>query len=257
MSGHETANRAALAGPEVLVSVQSVDVSLGRRKVLQGVSFTSGSGVLALVGPNGAGKTTLLRSIAGDLELDAGRVFIGRSLDARSRRKAACLLPQEPQLHPTMTSAEFVTYCGWLRGLRWRSAQARAHAVLDSVNLATKADDKVRTLSGGMKRRLALAATLISDPTVVLLDEPMAGLDPQQRLEVREVLRVLSSSITMIVATHVMQDLPSLTDRIVMLNKGRIEFDGDIDQFMGEESANQSAEALERAFVRRLNGGTS
>lgn len=233
------------------VVIDRVSVRLGDRLALSGISFEVAGGVLALVGPNGAGKTTLLRTMCGDLAPDAGLVRVGVSDSTSERRRHVAYLPQDPQLHERMTCAEFVAYCGWLRNMSTRSARAAARVALEDVGLASCAADRVSTLSGGMKRRLAIGAALVSSPAVVLLDEPMAGLDPEQRFNLRQVLQDLAERATVVLATHVMQDVPVLTDRLVMLDGGRVRFDGDLAGFMGGEPV-WSGEALERAFVRHL-----
>jgi ABC-2 type transport system ATP-binding protein len=240
----------------VLVNVDGISFNYGKRPALKEISFTTRGGLVALVGPNGAGKSTLLRLIAGDLDPSVGRVEIGAAehASARERRQSVVYLPQSPPLHPRMTTHEFVSYCGWLRGMSSRESRSAALAAIEKVRLLDRRSDRVSRLSGGMQRRAALAAAIVSRPPILLLDEPMSGLDPDQRLGVRGLVAELSESTTVLLATHVMQDLPGLTDRIIMLDAGRVRFDGSLSGFT--DNGPLTTETLELAFKRHLGGQT-
>jgi ABC-type multidrug transport system ATPase subunit len=234
------------------VVVESVIHAYGRRTALDRASLRVGRGVTTLLGPNGAGKTTLMRLIAGDLRLRGGSIRIdGRALDRRSRGEVG-YLPQDPQLFDRFRAVEFVTYAGWLRGLGPRKAKQHALDALALVGLADRLGDKVGTLSGGMRRRLAIAAAVSCRPRVLLLDEPMSGLDPDQQHDVRAVIEDLGRSASVLVATHVLQDVPSLADHVCLLHQGRVAFDGDVRCFLGTAPELATAAVVERAYAERI-----
>ncbi len=238
------------ATPELLV--EGVSHAFSRRTALDKASLQVGRGVTTLLGPNGAGKTTLMRLVAGQLRLQAGVISVdGRPLDRRSRA-AVGYLPQDPQLFDRFTALEFVTYAGWLRGLGSRPARHLGSEALALVGLSDRSDDKVGSLSGGMRRRVAIAAAVCSRPRVLLLDEPMSGLDPDQQHDVRRVIADLASLAGVLVATHVLQDVPSLADKVCLIHRGRVVFTGDVASFLGTTPELATAPVVERAYASRV-----
>ena len=213
------------------VGLIGVDKAYGRTRALQGIGLELQPGITGLLGPNGAGKTTLLRILATVLAPDAGRVrLLGLDpQDAGQRvniRRRLGYLPQDAGLHRGFTAFEFVDYVAILKEMT--SAQAR-HAevrrVLDLVDLGDVRSRKIKTLSGGMRRRVALAQALLGDPDLLLLDEPTAGLDPEQRLRFRELVSAAPHQ-TVVISTHQTEDVAALCARVVVLDHGTIRFDG-------------------------------
>ncbi|MGN6244622.1 MAG: ABC transporter ATP-binding protein [Motilibacteraceae bacterium] len=187
-------------------------------------------GVTALVGVNGAGKSTLMSVLAGALRPTAGTVHVdGRDLYGRGRREVlprVALMPQTLELPGSLTALEAVTTIGWMRGLPGRTARADAQAALETVDLSARAGERVRALSGGMRRRVALAQALVAAPDVLLLDEPSTGLDPLQRRRMVEVVQTLGG--TVLLSSHVMEDVVDAADRVVVLHEGQVRFDGPV-----------------------------
>jgi ABC-2 type transport system ATP-binding protein len=222
-----------------------------RRVGLVDASISLDRGVTGLIGPNGAGKTTLLKILSGDLISQAGTLTVDGpqtfALDTVG------YLPQNPRLPSDFTCLEFVSYCAWLGKTPARLLAESAERALDLVHLGDVSRVATRSLSGGMQRRLALAGVLVNEPPVLLLDEPMSGLDPGQRHELRSLIHELGESAVIAYATHVMQDLPSLSAQVVMLNAGRTVFSGTPEEFCFGQS-DLTADVLEAAFVRRLEG---
>jgi ABC-2 type transport system ATP-binding protein len=220
-------------------------------QALADLSLTLEPGVTGLVGVNGAGKTTLLRILAGALRPSGGTVRLdGDDPYGRGRRDAlrrTALMPQALDLPPGVRVADAVAYCGWLRGLPMRQARGRASAVLERVGLGARSDHPVRSLSGGMVRRVALAQALVSEPDVLLLDEPTTGLDPEQRAALRELVRGLPDHHITVVSSHVMEDLESLADRIVVLDDARLLFAGTLEEFCRDGDGNELT--AEQAFL--------
>jgi len=199
---------------------------------LNGVSFDVGTGITGLLGPNGAGKTTLLRILATVLSPDRGRVrLVGLDPSkARQRlgiRRRLGYMPQEPGFHRNFTAFEFVDYVAILKEMTNRRTRRRAVAqALELAGLSAVAGKKIRALSGGMRRRVALAQSLLGDPELLVLDEPTAGLDPEQRLRFREAVSRLGEDRTVILSTHQTEDVAALCQRVVVMSRGQVLLDG-------------------------------
>jgi ABC-2 type transport system ATP-binding protein len=199
---------------------------------LDGIDLTFGAGITGLLGPNGAGKTTLLRIIATVLAPDEGGVhLLGRSPEtpetlAEVRRQLG-YLPQEMGFPRGFTGFGFVDYMAVLKEWTERSSRHdEVRRVLGLVDLADVATKRVRALSGGQRRRVALAQAMIGDPDLLLLDEPTTGVDPQQRVSLRRVLSQAGERSTVLLSTHQTEDVAALCDRVVVLDQGRVRFDG-------------------------------
>lgn len=173
------------------------------------MSISGDRGVFVLLGPNGAGKTTLLRLLTGDLRPSHGKVLVDGQDPARQHRSTLARvgwMPQEIRLPRNFRLSEFVAYAGWLKGLEWSLATARAGLSLERVGLADRSGDRIRQLSGGMMRRAAFAAAVVHDPPILLLDEPMAGLDPEQRAQLRSIIVEQGARSCVVLSTHILQD---------------------------------------------------
>ena len=216
------------------VDVAGVRFELPDGRVLLGdVSFRVGEGAkVALVGANGARKTTLLRIVATVLAPDSGVVrLVGRETTAaRDRvaiRRRLGYMPQEPGFYRQFTAFEFVDYVAILKELTNRRARHdEVRRVLEAVGLSDVARRKIKALSGGMRRRVALAQALVGDPDLLVLDEPTAGLDPEQRMRFRELLSELAADRTVLLSTHQTEDVAALCRRVVVMNGGKVLFDG-------------------------------
>jgi len=201
----------------------------GRRSAVDGLTLTADAGVVGLLGPNGAGKTTLLRMLATVLAPDAGRLEI-LGLDPsvpRERteaRRRLGYLPQSPSLYPGFTPFDLVDYVAVLKehtDREWRRQETRR--VLEEVGLEDVMHRKIRTLSGGMRQRVALAAAMVGNPPLLLLDEPATGLDPDQRLRLRS---LLSQASTVVMSTHNISEVSALCQRVYVMFDGRLTFEG-------------------------------
>ncbi len=214
------------------VRVSDVTKSFGRTRALSGVSFGAGVGVTGLLGPNGAGKTTLLRMLATVLAPDGGSLrLLGRDpqdgADRHEIRRRLGYLPQEPGFHRGFTVFEFVDYVAILKELTDRRARHdEVRRVIREVGLAEVADRRIRALSGGMRRRVGVAQAILGDPELVVLDEPTAGLDPEQRLRFRDLVSRIGEGRTVLLATHQTEDVAALCRNVVVVDGGRVVFDG-------------------------------
>ncbi len=202
----------------------------GSKFVLDGVDLTADPGITGLLGPNGAGKTTLLRIVATVLRPDAGQlqVFGLDPSDADQRRQIRRRLgyqPQEPGFFQNFTVFAFLDYVAILKELNGRDHRRReVRRVIELVDLGAVSNRKIRKLSGGMRRRVALAQALLGRPQLLILDEPTAGLDPEQRLRFREVVSDVAAEHTVLLSTHQTDDVAALCDRVVVLHEAGVRF---------------------------------
>lgn len=200
--------------------------------VLARVDVHAGAGVTGLLGPNGAGKTTLLRIIATVLRPDEGRVRVfgldpSDATERREIRRRLGYQPQEPGFFQNFTVLAFLDYVAVLKELGGRDQRRKeVRRVVDLVHLDAVANRKIRKLSGGMRRRVALAQALLGQPQLLILDEPAAGLDPEQRLRFREVVSQVAAEHTVLLSTHQTDDVAALCDRVIVLHEGRVRFEG-------------------------------
>ena len=194
-------------------------------KALKGVSFTLTPGVNGLLGPNGAGKSTMMNILSGNLSQTAGRItFNGEDIRnmGKAFRKRLGYMPQQQALYPGFTAAQFLGYMATMRGMEKAEATDAVHRVLRQVALEDVATRKIKTFSGGMKQRLLIAQAILADPDVLVLDEPTAGLDPKQRIAIRNLIASLAERKIVIVSTHVVSDIAGIAKEILLLKQGEL-----------------------------------
>jgi ABC-2 type transport system ATP-binding protein len=242
-------------------SVQCVDLarSFGSFEAVRGISLEIRAGeTFGLLGPNGAGKTTTLNMLSTLLTPTRGDVLVfGASAirePAEVRRRIG-LAPQQISLYPTLTGQENLEFFGKLHGLPHAVRQQRVDQLLDLVGLAPRRDHRVHTYSGGMQRRLNLACSMIHEPRLLLLDEPTAGVDPQSRENLFEVIRrIASAGTTVVYTTHYIEEAERLCDRIAILDEGRIAAMGTLQDLLGGSGMMDVIEIHSAALAR---GGMS
>ncbi|MGQ9684351.1 MAG: ABC transporter ATP-binding protein [Anaerolineae bacterium] len=199
---------------------------------LRGVDLTIGPGMFGLLGPNGAGKTTLMRILAGLVNPTAGTVRVGASdlsTEAGKMQVKAVLgyLPQELGLYPELSARQFLDYMAILKGLDdGGERRARVLEVLELVGLKDVAERKLKGFSGGMKRRVGIAQALLNDPRILIVDEPTAGLDPEERIRFRNLLVDLASDRIVILSTHIVEDISQTCRDMAVLDHGQLRFRG-------------------------------
>jgi ABC-2 type transport system ATP-binding protein len=214
------------------VQVIGIEKSFLRTRALAGVTFDAGAGITGFLGPNGAGKTTLLRMMATVLAPDSGSLRLlgwdpAKADERLAIRRRLGYMPQEPGFHRNFTTFEFVDYVAILKEMTdRRSRHDEVRRVLDLVGLEQVMGKKIKALSGGMRRRVALAQSFLGDPDLLVLDEPTAGLDPEQRLRFRELISERANERTVILSTHQTEDVTALSPRVIVLNEGHALFDG-------------------------------
>ncbi|XXG10471.1 ATP-binding cassette domain-containing protein [Micromonospora sp. SH-82] len=224
--------------------------------VFRDLELEFGSGATVLLGPNGAGKSTLLSLVVGLLRPDSGTVRVGDLAShvrrTRSRyRRAVGWLPQNVAAVPGLKVREQVAYAGWLKGLDRRTAWDNAADALRRVALIDLAERPSRALSGGQLRRVGIAQTLVHDARLIVLDEPAAGLDPQQRRGLREVLNSLVDGVDVLVSTHQTEDISDVYQHVAVLDRGALRHRGSVSSFLalappGTERSRQAEEAYVR-----------
>jgi ABC-2 type transport system ATP-binding protein len=212
---------------DVLLSVRNVVKTYGTRRAVDGVSFNVRRGqTVGLLGPNGAGKSTTVGLVCGILQADAGQILLdGQPAGAgqREARRRIGYVPQELALYDDLSAVENLKLFGALYGLRGEALKSRCAAVLDLVGLTDRARDKAATFSGGMKRRLNIAAALLHEPDLLILDEPTVGVDPQSRNAIFDTLEALQrAGRSLVYTSHYMEEVERLADHIVIVDHGKV-----------------------------------
>jgi ABC-type multidrug transport system ATPase subunit len=211
----------------------------GRTRALAGVDLTIPTGIYGLLGPNGAGKTTLMRILAGVLRPTGGTVRIGGHDMATDAGRLAVkrvlgYLPQELGLYPDLSAREFLDYIAVLKGESDRAARRRrTEEVLALVGLGGVENRKLKTFSGGMKRRVGIAQALLNDPRLLIVDEPTAGLDPEERIRFRNLLAELAGERTVLLSTHIVEDVAQTCRDLAVLVGGEVVFRGTTAELIG------------------------
>ncbi len=205
--------------------LDKISKSYGKNKALSEFSAELTPGVYALLGPNGSGKSTLLNIVTDNLKADSGKIYYDGEdilkLGAKFREKLG-FMPQYPGLYGSFTAEKFLWYMAALKGMNKKDAEAQIKEVLDAVELSDVSNYRISTFSGGMKQRLALAQAVLGDPSVLILDEPTAGLDPKQRIAIRNYISRIAFNKIVIIATHVVPDVEYIAKDVIMLKKGVI-----------------------------------
>jgi ABC-2 type transport system ATP-binding protein len=239
------------------VNIEITDVTrrFGRTPAVAGVTMTAEAGVLGLLGPNGAGKTSLLRILATVIAPSSGRIRLldrdpGVHAQRRQIRRRLGYLPQNLGYYPGFTVVEFVEYFALLKEMPPAGVPRAVAAAVERVGLGDRAKAKLRTLSGGMLRRVGIAQAIVNDPELLLLDEPTAGLDPEQRMAFRALLRDLGQRATVVVSTHLVEDVGTACSQVALMDQGRIVFKGTPSELTarGEGTSAAGDAPLERGY---------
>ncbi len=224
----------------------------GPRTALADLHLDFYSGVTAILGRNGAGKSTLIRILTSVAKAETGHceyhgVNCQYGKELRNMRKQLGWLPQHFNVPLQQTLRHYLEYVGWLKNMPAKSRRAAAIQAAETVGLHTRIDDRLGTFSGGMVRRAGLAQAIVNQPKILILDEPTAGLDPHQRAQFSALVRSLAESSTVILATHLLEDVALTADRVVIIDSGRTRFNGTLTEFGGGDPA-ASLEVMNRRF---------
>ena len=233
-----------------MIEARSLSKLYGEFAAIRDVSFSVAQGqVAAFLGPNGAGKSTTLKVLTGYLSPSAGTARIG-GLDVVSHRIEAAArigyLPENGPLYPEMTPLELLEFFGSARGLSPDRLKRRIDDVVGQCHLEAVLEKSIFKLSRGYRQRVGMAQALLHEPDILIMDEPTSGLDPNQIRDVRQLIRGLGETKTILISTHILQEVEAMVDHVILVNEGRVVFDGTVDEMA-------SGESLDAAF-HRLTG---
>lgn len=220
----------------------------GEVRALDQVSYTFTHGIYGILGANGAGKSTLFNLLTDNIKRQEGKILCdGKEIleMGSTYRKIIGYMPQQQGFYENMSAISYMKYVAYLKGMRSKEFKAQAQELLAIVNLEGAKYKKVGGLSGGMRQRLLIACTLLDNPEILILDEPTAGLDPKERVELRNFIEKLSKNKIILIATHVVSDVENIADEIIIMKAGRIVAQGSTDALI--ESYN--ADCLEKVYM--------
>lgn len=243
------------------IEVNKLEKSYGNHKVLKGIDFKLNPGeITGFIGPNGAGKTTTMKIITGLLRPDKGQVkILGKDvlLNPQETKKHIGYLPENNPLYQDMYVREYLTYISKIYCPR-KDSRENVDNIISKTGLWPEQHKKIEALSKGYKQRVGLAQALIHNPEVLILDEPTTGLDPNQLEEIRSLIRELGKDKTVILSTHIMQEVEAICDRIVIINKGEITADEDSKRLITEtgryEISFEFTKDVEERYIQQLEG---
>jgi len=237
------------------VEIKDLTRRFGRAQAVAGVDLETGAGVFGLLGPNGAGKTSLLRMMATVIPPSSGTLRLlerdpGQHGPRREIRRRLGYLPQTLGYYPNFTVVEFVEYFALLKDMPGAQVPRAVATAVERVGLGDRARSKLRTLSGGMLRRVGIAQAIVNEPLLLLLDEPTAGLDPEQRVQFRALIRELGERATVIVSTHLVEDVGAACSEVALMSDGKIVFHGTPTELTvrGEGTSAAGDAPLERGY---------
>lgn len=208
-----------------MLEIKKITKQYGNKYALQDVSLSLSDGIYGLLGPNGAGKTTLMNIITDNLQADSGEVFWkGTPIKTLGAKYRSILgyAPQQQGLYESFTGRRFLSYMGALKEIPKKEMGEEIERVAEYVNLIDKIDMPIGSYSGGMKQRILIAQAMMGTPKLMIMDEPTAGLDPKERVRIREKIKELSQGKIILIATHVVSDIQSIAKEIIILKSGKV-----------------------------------
>lgn len=244
------------------IEIKHLSKDFGKKKALKDVNLTIEPGMFGLLGPNGAGKTTLMKVLTTLLQKTGGEVTVcGVPIEQCGEiRKMTGYLPQDFSMYGNMSAYEALDYLAVLSGMPKNERKRRVPEMLEKVNLLEQKRTRVKAMSGGMKRRLGIAQAIIHDPKVIIVDEPTAGLDPEERVRFRNLLCEVAKDRIVLLSTHIVGDIEATCENIAVLNEGEVIFQGTVGQLLHRVegkvySAEISMQELEKVKERYLVTG--
>lgn len=238
-----------------MLEIKEVYKTYGEKIALNQVSMKLDNGVYGLLGPNGAGKSTLMNIITDNLIMDGGEILYNNENIKKLGKeflKEIGFAPQQQGLYDEFTGRRFLSYMGTLKGIHKKELKLEIERVSEAVNLAKELDKKVGAYSGGMKQRILIAQAIMGKPKILIMDEPTAGLDPKERVRIRELLGDMSKDKTILIATHVVSDIQSISKEIIMIKQGNIVEKGTPDELVESYAKGGN---LEDVYMKLFGGG--
>ena len=205
--------------------IRGLNKNYGAKVALQDFHAVFENGIYGILGPNGAGKSTLMNILTDNLLRDSGRILCNETEITKMKaqyRKIMGYMPQQQQLYDSFTVNHFISYMGTLRGMDKKEIRRRMEKLLPLLNLSEVRRKKIKELSGGMKQRVLLVQALLDDPQILILDEPTAGLDPKERIRIRNLISDLSGDKIVLIATHVVSDIEFISKEILLMKNGKV-----------------------------------
>lgn len=232
------------------LKISNLSKNFGDIRAVDNINFTAAAGeIIALLGPNGAGKSTLMNMITGYLAPTSGQIeILGRSIsDAPLAAKNAIgFLPEGAPLYPDLSVRNFLNYMAELRGFSAADKKKRIEEIAALANIDTVMEQKIETLSKGYLRRVGFAQSILSDPPLLLLDEPTDGLDPNQKEHIRSLINRMGKNKTILISTHLLEEAQTICNRIIIINKGQIVADGCLNDILKQNKT----DSLEKVFKK-------
>ena len=234
------------------LSLNGVNKHYGQKHALIDFDYDFHDGVYGLLGPNGAGKSTMMNLITQNIPADPDSEILWNGedinkLQAKYRRRIG-FMPQQQELYPSFTASRFVGYLAALKGIKKEKIESEVERVLDLVELSEQADQKLGGFSGGMKQRVLIAQALLGNPKLLILDEPTAGLDPKQRVVTRNLISRLSKDKIVIISTHIVSDIETIADRILLIKQGELIDEGTVPELC--EKVKNGEKNLENLYMQ-------
>lgn len=241
-----------------MIVVERLNRTYGNLQAVRDVNFKIGQGeVIGLLGPNGAGKTTIMKMMCGFLEPSSGRVLVNDvdvAQDTKVAQSFIGYLPENLPVYPEMTVMAYLEYAAGLRGVAEHQQAVEIRRVIDATDLRSKALTRIADLSRGLKQRVGVAQALLGRPKVLILDEPTNGLDPTQTLQMRQLIRTLAESATVILSTHILSEVEAVCDRVLMVRSGELVLDARLDEIQ-QSGGLQVQSSLSTARLKTLLSG--
>lgn len=229
-----------------MLKIEQLSKQFGKKPVLQEISYKFTEGVYGLLGPNGAGKTTLIRCILDLYRYRQGRVILETGTEAEKKEAVIGYVPQKTGVFPGLTVEEQLMYFANIKKMPRTEWEDEITRVLELVHLSEVRRTKGRKLSGGMIRRVGIAQALLNHPVLVILDEPTTGLDPEERMRFKNIIRGLRNDTIVLMSTHIVEDVEAVCDRILILKEGRLAAEGTQEEIsrLAEDRVYEVPEAL-------------
>ncbi|HBE9529079.1 TPA: ATP-binding cassette domain-containing protein [Clostridioides difficile] len=217
------------------LEIRNLNFNYKNKKALDNINLTLTDGVVALLGPNGAGKSTLMRLLVTLYETSIGEIELNNIKYSKNNEKIKAnvgYVPQDFDMYNNINGQEYLEFVAKMRGVSKNDLKKHIQKVISKVNLDKFINKKIGTYSGGVKRRLGIAQALIGDSKLIVMDEPTVGLDPEQRNEFRRLLPEISKNSIVLISTHIVEDIQFNCDKLIILNQGKILYDGTINKFI-------------------------